>query len=80
MDDENEDVFKILNANIKLSELQDYLTIDYPPTKNEVEIRVLKNAELHFTKEKSDSIMQKLDLKESCFLRESQKYKVKPYF
>ena len=75
----NEDVFKILNANIELLELQDYISIDYQPTKNEVEILISENAELHLSKEKSISLMQKLDLKESCSLKPgSWKYKVNP--
>lgn len=75
----NEDVFKILNANIELLELQDYLTINYQPAKNEVEIRLSENVELHLSKENSISLMQKLDLNESCSLSSgSWKYKVNP--
>ena len=78
-DNANEDVFKILNANIELLELQDYITINYKPTKNEVEIRISENAELHLTKGKSDSLMQKLYLKENCTLKQgSWTYKVNP--
>lgn len=77
--DANEDVFKILNANIELLELQDYITIDYKPARNEVEIRISENTELHLSKENSISLMQKLDLKESCTLSSGLwKYKVNP--
>lgn len=77
--DSNEDIFKILNANIELLELQDYLIIDYQPAKNEVEFRLSENVELHLSKENCISLMRKLDLKENCSLSYgSWKYKVNP--
>lgn len=75
----NEDVFKILNANIELLELQEYLIIDYQPAKNEVEFKISENVTLHLSKENCISLMRKLDLKESCSLSSgSWKYKVNP--
>lgn len=76
---QNEDVFRILNANIELLELQEYLTIEYQATKNEVEITISKNAELHLTTENGVSLLQKLHLKESTSLNHgSWKFRVNP--
>ena len=75
----NEDVFKILNANIELLELQNYLKFKYEPVKHEVEIMISETAELRLIKGKSNSLMEKLNLPlENIALKGIRKYEVNP--
>lgn len=71
-------IFNILNANIVLLELQNHISFDYKPLKNEVEIKTSKYAELHITSANSNSLMQILNLKNDTVLKGINKFPVNP--
>lgn len=73
-----ENIFNILNANIALLELENHLSFDYKPLKNEVEIKTSNYGELHITSERSNSLMQILNIKSDTVLKGTNTLSVNP--
>ena len=73
-------IFSVISRNIEWLGLEEYITLNYEASKNELEMRIVKNAALLITKGKADTLLEILNLNASMEVKNYYKFKINPHF
>lgn len=73
-----EGVFSTVQKNIEWLQLQNYVTFRYDPVRNELDIIIAENAELHITEQKTRSLLRMLHQHGNVVVKGNQKFEVNP--
>lgn len=71
-------VFSSIQKSIEWLQLQNYVTFRYDPVRNEIDIIIAENAELHITEQKARSLLRILHHHGNIVVKGSQKFQVNP--